>query len=613
MESKNFLKLSVAGAYLLLGGFFSACSNNSDLYDPNYANEQKQNEYTDNWAKTIGAINPAQDWNVFANRQFSVNINLGTTDEYTVKVYDRDPETSNGTAQVIAETNAKGDATTTFKVNLPLGMNKVFLGCTNISGMAIIQPVTLNNNSFTASFGTATRAMTRAGITTSSLEDQTDFKEYVGDIVNTIHQSLPEGGKNKKAESTDYSFISQGLPIYVNTIYGSESWEDEVGYYTLKNGVKKQYKLINNTQSNTEIGNRVELLWKNATYHYLSGGWNTKTEDCTVPFSIKSDYSQYFKDTFNGKVSISGSLNYYTVSGIPNILSKGFIINEPAGTLVIFYIKHDKNTYTSLKGWNADKREHSAVIKTTYNNADYTFVGMEDWGDKNSDYDCNDIIFEVKGAPVIKNITETEYQYTYAFEDLGNTNDIDFNDVVLNVSYIQKITTQNNSNNVTTEIKFGKVWLMAAGGTLDTHVIYKDANGKEHDLFGEIHQKLGVATTDMVNTGAGKSAIPVATDALTGVTISAIPSDILTADVSSGFYIKVTDTKGTVSTVNMPAGTVGKAPQGLVVPNTWKWPKEKVNIKDAYSLFSDFSATRAPLDWYNTAVENNVMSVAIPQ
>ena len=71
-------------------------------------------------------------------------------------------------------------------------------------------------------------------------------------------------------------------------------------------------------------------------------------------------------------------------------------------------------------------------------------VGCEDWNGSGSDNDMNDVVFMVYGKPYVPQPIKIEEgtpitkktTVRYMIEDLGSTNDFDFNDIVLDVSNI---------------------------------------------------------------------------------------------------------------------------------------------------------------------------------
>ena len=76
-----------------------------------------------------------------------------------------------------------------------------------------------------------------------------------------------------------------------------------------------------------------------------------------------------------------------------------------------------------------------------------------------------------------KTVNDRVMYYYYAFEDLGTTNDFDFNDVVIRVS------TPDAQGNSTVE-------LMCAGGTMSTEVTY-GTGSNVRTLGSEVHEALG--------------------------------------------------------------------------------------------------------------------------
>lgn len=73
-----------------------------------------------------------------------------------------------------------------------------------------------------------------------------------------------------------------------------------------------------------------------------------------------------------------------------------------------------------------------------------------------------------------------------------------------------------------------------------------------------------------------------------------------------GFKIYVTKDKTSVTSVNAPGK--GEVPQMICVPATWKWPKERVNISDAYPLFGEWGSNWKDNTWYDNCVDDKVIS-----
>ncbi|MDE5571122.1 MAG: DUF4842 domain-containing protein, partial [Prevotella sp.] len=173
----------------------------------------------------------------------------------------------------------------------------------------------------------------------------------------------------------------------------------------------------------------------------------------------------------------------------------------------------------------------------------------------------------------------------YAFEDLGTTDDFDFNDVVIRVS-------TPNANGVST------VELMAAGGTMPTVVTYGDKT-----LGSEVHQTFGVEVGTMVNTGAEKKEFK------TLGTIEGLSAD--TDMTKLPFGITVTGNGGQVTRVVNSVENNGKAPLMIVVNGDengkWFWATERTNITAAYTQFGEWGANAGTnTDWYKNAADGKV-------
>ena len=163
-------------------------------------------------------------------------------------------------------------------------------------------------------------------------------------------------------------------------------------------------------------------------------------------------------------------------------------------------------------------------------------------------------------------IPNTTY-YTVAFEDLGSTDDFDFNDIVLEVA-------KNNDTGATT------VECVAQGGILEVDVAFKGTVFFSH-TDGQMHTNRG--------SYGGPSSISFA-----GV-----------SDLQS-FSLKVKEDNGT-STVIESATVTGKAPQALIIPNKWKWPTERTNIVTAYPDFASWVKDVTNNEWYNNPVSGKVV------
>ena len=144
-------------------------------------------------------------------------------------------------------------------------------------------------------------------------------------------------------------------------------------------------------------------------------------------------------------------------------------------------------------------------------------------------------------------------------EDLGATDDFDFNDVVFDV----KMNYPNNGVHT--------IILQAAGGTLPLTV-----GGREvHDLFG-------VSTTTMVNTGAGVSKAPVTFKYAQNITnVNKIPVKVQ----KNGQWIELEALKGKVASK-------------ICVQPRYEWCDERKSIDTVYPNFSQWVRGEHDDLWY---------------
>lgn len=162
--------------------------------------------------------------------------------------------------------------------------------------------------------------------------------------------------------------------------------------------------------------------------------------------------------------------------------------------------------------------------------------------------------------PVIP--TEPTMYYFYAFEDLGVTDDFDFNDVVLAVTAPVNGTSD--------------IYLMAAGGTLPTVV---KLNGTQ--VGPEVHAAFEVSTATMVNTMQRTKSFVRIGQATNVTDASNLPLTIV-----------VTKTDGQSTEVAAPVQ--GEAPLMIRTAGNsagkWFWAKERINIDRAYPGFGAWGA-----------------------
>ena len=178
-------------------------------------------------------------------------------------------------------------------------------------------------------------------------------------------------------------------------------------------------------------------------------------------------------------------------------------------------------------------------------------------------------------------IVEDPKQYIYfAFEDLGKSDDFDFNDVVVRVSYP-------DANRKST------VELCAIGGTLQQWVYCGETLlGKEVHEYGAF----GDNTKNFVK-------MPLAVLGTVTVPEGSTPADL---------DIKIRVIRKDGQPVEVCAPEQGGTPFRVTVTGDeqgkWFWAKERKNISDAYTLFGKWGANmESNPNWYKSSVDSQVI------
>lgn len=262
---------------------------------------------------------------------------------------------------------------------------------------------------------------------------------------------------------------------------------------------------------------------------------------------------------------------------------------------VYVIVPQDYETVDINGDWKYNPRgdARTALLYAWLNGAKYLGSGYESrqncsWGysapytvTKDETDNCG-ISFKKKKDP-----DPTPNYIYYAFEDLGTTNDFDFNDVVIRVS------TPDAQGKSTVE-------LMCAGGTMSTVVTY-GTGAAARNLGSEVHEALGASSYKaMVNTGSGETkSFPVTLGTIEGLTAQTDMTNL-------PFGITCQGNNGQVFRVERSVAGHGKAPLVIVVSGDengkWYWPTEFTNISIAYPGFGAWGAdVESNTDWYKNA------------
>jgi hypothetical protein len=189
-----------------------------------------------------------------------------------------------------------------------------------------------------------------------------------------------------------------------------------------------------------------------------------------------------------------------------------------------------------------------------------------------TDSDFNDIILEVEGGvePIIF-IPEFENNvYTYCFEDT-ELGDYDMNDVVIKAKRIDETTIEYS--------------IVACGAYDELRIM--NINGTNINSETEVHAMFGV-DGGYVNTHIGGTYINPVTDRVK------VNKTFSFLDKSTQPYIIDLTNENVVK-----LSEVGEDPHGIMIPYDFKYPLEKVCIKNAYSEFNNWGHNRITSTyWY---------------
>lgn len=202
-----------------------------------------------------------------------------------------------------------------------------------------------------------------------------------------------------------------------------------------------------------------------------------------------------------------------------------------------------------------------------------TIIGCEDNNGDDSDWDMNDLVFMVVGYPdVPKPIVIENEQYDeivankrYMVEDLGATNDFDFNDIVVDVKEVRthKITITNGAK-TNDEVVATKqlATVRAMGGTIDFTLKIGDTTWKKSDNFDV--KTMYSTTEDNIDFASGLSTFEV------------------TGWEPAKNNISVTVDGRASSELSIEFPKTGEIPMIIAVNPTINWKGERVRVSERW-------------------------------
>lgn len=616
----------------------SSCAKEFELYDPV---KDATAKYEKSWKDTFGNIDPNQDWNMATSTTMQ-NPVYGT-DAKTVFVYDAMPGSS--TSHLIGEFSAADEnftfdctkGTTSVYIIAKDAANKIVSadyyavaetkaaskGMTRADGVTSLGEKIENFGEFQDLNNLWDKSYWNNEYT-NKIKFNNIFSLYylnnvnkvpasawkISDIVDIVgtggvfqERSYDENGnchkihweeQLKPSEGAEYVMESDG-PLEISFMFGGTIKFNKFGYLYYKDGASQEeiltaprYILMDDGRPQGNIT--------------VDGAKLGETDGMKLTQNVTAYENGWGGD--NTLVGTTYKLAYFGENG----LSDG-TFTFPKGTHVIFFIIMGNNNswyQPSQYGWNIrysrpwmnekfdyknwEKHPSGETVTVardfvTYKWGGQIVLGVEDEGD---DDDMNDILFFIKGKVKDEDIPEIgeepeSQSWIIACEDLGSTDDYDFNDIVFKVSHVA-------GQNIAT------VTPLAAGGVYESHILFNNV------ALGETHQMLGAKATEgnypMINTSS-------ITATGTSQTVT-VPTDFSLANGMGGFGITV-KTNDNINAVIITAPDAGEAPQMFCVPGTWAWPTERTKIQEAYPNFADWNGNSSNADWYKTPVAGKVL------
>lgn len=174
-------------------------------------------------------------------------------------------------------------------------------------------------------------------------------------------------------------------------------------------------------------------------------------------------------------------------------------------------------------------------------------------------------------------------------EDLGSTNDFDFNDLVFDVYYTYEEDAAGNKSDIQAHIT-----LQAVGGTLPIYIGAQTTS----DPTKELHYRMtNTNAKNPINVGAGTTCAPVT------FTISATSTDANDLDICVGS----SDNKATDYIILPKSGNSNLASQKICVPTTVRWLKESQQIEWGYTKFKDWVNSQKQNPFWNDGIDQKYL------
>ena len=613
---------------------FTSCSKSTDLYNPQPTPTNptsQEDEIKDNVQKVFGVtFDPNQDWSSTTKKEVTINAN-SSIKKVQVLVYldavdeEGEPITN---LNVLNETELNGKTSVKLTYDEPNDNKGVFVSFVSDDDIQM-RKVTGSTVSL------ETKASTRGTIGTTETYSIPSGTPVIGKAVKSYASSESKWLPNEMLyELSDYSsqkMTAQDfsadeketlraliLSYFVNSKkVNNKKLIDESGFFN-ENG----YPITTEANANiivspiykcdgclkTTDGYGFEVYNSDLYYYYFK---ESDLDSATDKVKFLEDlpkfkaipFSEVYPKTDDDVIEKRGAYALiYWGDGTPEVNKTTGSYQFPEGLKIGFMLRskaNGKHGELYLDGrLNTNINNKSPFSSSTAaKNKDYAGNGDDmpraAWltvngrqllcWESGTDADFNDLILEVQGG--VSELTYTPKLsvgqiYTFCFEDT-DLGDYDLNDVVIKAKRI-------NDEQVQYE-------LYACGAYDELYVKNVDSAWENT----EIHALFGKEPKTYINTEASDKKKP----STTPIIITKKVSNTFTfLDSSCQPYIYDKTTGKTIKLAEK-----GQDPHGIMIPSDFKYPLEKVCIKDAYKDFNSWGQNSVTYkDWYNTLVGSKV-------
>ena len=280
-------------------------------------------------------------------------------------------------------------------------------------------------------------------------DEKDQYYEFPAATINKMKEVFVEGRDNRDL-GTSFAMHAPANAIYIMPMYmGTSGGNFELWMHV--EGIAEDIKVWSKWQD-LQVKPTAGSDWKDVKVHNSSN-------NCVGVAAIRSKYYKFSGLPENAVMHFY--LKITQAAGGYNETNQ--ILTSFSGYMRDFKFGND-GFPTGLKGIDENITKPEAMI-----------IGVEDATTSKSDHDYNDVVFMIYGEPYVPQTFkveefETTYSKRYMIEDLGSTDDFDFNDIVVDVqeTFTQKKTTDEQGLETWSDpvLKGQKAFLRHRGGIL---------------------------------------------------------------------------------------------------------------------------------------------------